>query len=67
VITIPPQSRRAKLSETALFLLRSCRGEIVTDDSNRDACREQSFAGMLLVLGVGRFFSRGRDMSVSTG
>jgi hypothetical protein len=38
------------LSETVLFLLRSCRGGIVTDDSNRDACRERASAGMRVVV-----------------
>lgn len=52
------------LSETAPFLLRYCRGNIVTDDSNRDACRERAFAGMLVVV-VGHSFSR--VVSASTG
>src|SRR4051794_8968665 len=46
------------LSETALSLLRSYRGDIMTDESNGDGCREQGSAGMLV---VGHSFSRGRE------
>jgi hypothetical protein len=45
------------LFETAVSLLRCCRGDVVGDDSNRDACRQQASAGMLV---VGHCFSRGR-------
>jgi hypothetical protein len=46
------------LSDAATTLLRDYRGDIVTDDSNREACRELAAAGYLV---VGHCFTRGRE------
>ena len=46
------------LSEPALALLRNYRGDIVTDDSNRETCRELAREGLLV---VGHDFTRGRE------
>jgi hypothetical protein len=47
------------LSEAAVALLRDYRGDIVTDDSNREACRELAAAGYLV---VGHTFTGGREV-----
>lgn len=46
------------LSETALSLLRSYRGDIETSDANREACRELASYGLLV---AGHSFTGGRE------
>ncbi len=46
------------LSDAALELLRSYRGDIRVTDSNREACRELAREGLLI---VGHDFTRGRE------
>ncbi len=47
------------LSEAAVALLRDYRGDIITDDSNREACRELAAAGYLV---AGHTFTGGREV-----
>jgi hypothetical protein len=46
------------LSEAALLLLRNYRGDIMVDDTNREACRELAGAGLFV---VGHSFVGGRE------
>ena len=46
------------LSEAAVALMYDYRGDILTDDSNREACRELARAGFLV---VGHSFVGGRE------
>ncbi len=47
------------LSDAAIALLRDYRGDIVTDDTNREACRELAAAGYLV---AGHTFVGGREV-----
>ena len=47
------------LSDAAVALLRDYRGDIITDDYNREACRELAAAGYLV---VGHTFTGGQEV-----
>lgn len=55
---MPEIQSTVHLSEAAAALLRSYRGDIVTDDTNREACRELAREGLLV---VGHSFIGGRE------
>ncbi len=47
------------LTESALALLRTYRGDIPVDDANREACRELAREGLLV---IGHTFTGGREV-----
>lgn len=53
-----PLAETVRLSEAARALLKNYRGDIITDDINREACRELAREGLLV---VGHSFSGGRE------
>jgi hypothetical protein len=58
-VRLPPMNTTLTLSEAAVALLRDYRGDIVTEDSNREACRELAAAGYLI---GGHTFTGGREV-----